>query len=75
MKFGYNWASCFRREMFEIVDGRGRTKEPAYTISSPGAFGSGELKSLSLRPQPMIHVQVSGWFWIISVQYLSSQQR
>ena len=34
---------------FEIVDGRrttydGRTTEPAYTISSPGAFGSGELK-------------------------------
>ena len=41
---------------FEIVDGRrttddgrrttdGRTTEPAYTISSPGAFGSGELKN------------------------------
>ena len=39
---------------FEIVDGRrtdgrrtddGRTTEPAYTISSPGAFGSGELKT------------------------------
>ena len=32
---------------FEIVDGRrtdGRTREPAYTISSPKAFGSGELK-------------------------------
>ena len=29
---------------FEIVDGRRKT-EPAYTISSPGAFGSGELKS------------------------------
>ena len=27
---------------FEIVDGR---TEPAYTISSPGAFGSGELKT------------------------------
>ena len=27
---------------FEIVDGR--TTEPVYTISSPGAFGSGELK-------------------------------
>ena len=23
----------------------GRTTEPAYTISSPGAFGSGELKN------------------------------
>ena len=31
---------------FEIVDGRRRTTEPAYTISSPGAFGSGELKSI-----------------------------
>ena len=35
---------------FEIVDERRtddgrRTTEPAYTISSPGAFGSGELKS------------------------------
>ena len=30
---------------FEIVDGRRRTTEPAYTISSPGAFGSGELKT------------------------------
>ena len=32
---------------FEIVDWRttdGRKTEPAYTISSPGAFGSGELK-------------------------------
>ena len=33
---------------FEIVDGQrttdGRTTEPAYTISSPGAFGSGEQK-------------------------------
>ena len=45
---------------FEIVDGRRtdgrtdgrttdgrRTTEPAYTISSPGAFGSGELKICS----------------------------
>ena len=35
-------------KLFEIVDGRTtdgrRTTEPAYTISSPGAFGSGELK-------------------------------
>ena len=29
---------------FEIVDRR-RTTEPAYTISSPVAFGSGELKT------------------------------
>ena len=36
------------KKSFEIVDGRrtddGRTTEPAYTISCPGAFGSGELK-------------------------------
>ena len=37
------------KKSFEIVDGRTtidgrRTTEPAYTISSPGAFGSGELK-------------------------------
>ena len=38
-------------KLFEIVDGRRkpddgrrRTTEPAYTLSSPGAFGSGELK-------------------------------
>ena len=34
---------------FEIVEGRrttdGWTTEPAYTISSPGAFGSGGLKT------------------------------
>ena len=38
---------------FVIVDGRRtddgrRTTEPAYTISSPGAFGSGELKTVDL---------------------------
>ena len=48
MKFGCNLPSSFRGEVFEIVDGRqrdGGTMEPAYTISSPGAFGSGEPKS------------------------------
>ena len=49
MKFGHNRSSCFRGGRFEIVDGRrddGRTltTEPAYTVSSPGVFGSGELK-------------------------------
>ena len=34
---------------FEIVEGRQRTREPAYTISSPGAFSSGELKSAEIR--------------------------
>ena len=40
MKFGYNLPSSFRGEPF------GRTTELAYTISSPGAFGSGVLKML-----------------------------
>ena len=30
------------------MDGR-PTTEPAYTISSPGAFGSGELKKVQVR--------------------------
>ena len=30
-------------------DGRRRTTEPAYTISSPGAFGSGELKKKEVQ--------------------------
>ena len=44
MKFGYNQPSSF-----EIVDGRTdrrpdeRTTKLAYTLSSPGAFSSGEL--------------------------------
>ena len=32
---------------FEIMDGR-RTTEPAYTISAPEAFGSGELKMFQM---------------------------
>ena len=44
------------------MDGRttdGRATEPAYTISSPGAFGSGELKYLFSTKEPneiLIHV-------------------
>ena len=36
---------------FEIVDRRtdGRLTEPAYTISSPRAFGSGELKINNIK--------------------------
>ena len=53
MKFGCNPPSSFRGEVVSncgqtdgqrMTDGR-QTKEPDYTISSPGAFGSGELKS------------------------------
>ena len=46
MKFGCNLPSSFRGEVI-LNCGRtddGRTTEPAYTISSPGVFGSGELK-------------------------------
>ena len=39
-------------KLFEIVDRRQMTTEPAYTISSPGALGSGELKGL--RPMAAI---------------------
>ena len=39
-----------QEKSFEIVDRR--TTEPAYTISSPGAFGSGELKIFA--PVPLI---------------------
>ena len=42
---------------FEIVDGRRRTTEPAYTISSPGAFVSGELKSKLVGKMTSYHVQ------------------
>ena len=58
---------------FEIVDGRqtddGRTTEPAYTISSPGAFGSGELKRghCSLNHQKKITHKV--WKWELLVLY------
>ena len=52
---------------FEIVDGRTtdgrRTTEPAYTISSPGAFGSGELKTTlnsfqSKKSQSYMHTNI-----------------
>ena len=46
MKYGCNRPSSFRGEVVgncgRTDDGR-QTTEPAYTISSPGAFGSGEL--------------------------------
>ena len=35
----------------------GRTTEPAYTISSPGAFGSGELKSYIYIQQSFFYVK------------------
>ena len=47
---GYIWnlatigSVVSEKKPFEIVNGRRRTTEPAYTIGFPGAFGSGELK-------------------------------
>ena len=43
---------------FEIVDGW--TEEPAYTISSPEAFGSGELNTIFFGGRGG---EVSGWGW------------
>ena len=43
MKFGCNQPVVSEEKSFEIVDGQWTT-EPAYTIISPGAFGSGESK-------------------------------
>ena len=42
---------------FEIVDGRRtdrRTTEPSHPISSPGAFGSGELKIPKIDKGPQL---------------------
>ena len=62
---------------FEIVDGRrttydgrrttdGRTTEPAYTISSPGAFGSGELKKVD---KPFLgNMRTRSWLAYVYVQ-------
>ena len=48
MKFGCNWPISYRGGHLKLWtdDGRtdGRTTEPAYTICTPGAFGSGEPK-------------------------------
>ena len=70
---------------FEIVDGRRttdgrrtddgrRTTEPAYTISSPGAFGSGELKIISelssVPPLTWSSVLQLVWpFWLLNLWY------
>ena len=46
---------------FQIVDGwtDGRTTEPAYTISSPCAFGSGELKKNNIDNQNALYSEGS----------------
>ena len=48
MNFGCNRPVVSEEKSLEIVDGRtdgrrteGRTTDPAFTLSSPGAFGSG----------------------------------
>ena len=45
MKFGYHRSMVSGKKSFESVDGRRRTTEPSVAISSPGNFGSGELKA------------------------------
>ena len=66
MKFGYNWPSSFRGEVVwncwrtTTDDGRRRTTEPAYTISSPGAFGSGELKSRKTKKESKKKIYSAG---------------
>ena len=47
MKFGNIGPVVSEEKSFESVDGR-RTTEAYHTISSPGAFGSGELKKKPL---------------------------
>ena len=47
MKFGHIWPCGFRGE---VVWKCGRTTEASHTISSPGAFGSGELKKVGGLP-------------------------
>ena len=54
MKFGSFCPVVSEEKSFESVDGRrtmddGRTKEASHPISSPGAFGSGELKNTKTR--------------------------
>ena len=46
MQCGYNLPSGFGEKSYQIVNRRRRqrTMVPAYTISSPGAFGSSKLK-------------------------------
>ena len=52
------------------MDGRrtdGRTTEPAYTISSPGAFGSGELKR-GRQKKRWKTISKSGQEWTLPAQ-------
>ena len=59
MKFGYSWTSSFRGEVVwncgrtTTTDDRRRTTEPSHPISSPGDFGSGELKMPDLKQSGM----------------------
>ena len=71
MKFGCNRSCSFRGEVIwncgRTTDGRTtddgrRTTEPAYTISSPGAFGSGEL--IKSYNRHALCFTVTSLFWI-----------
>ena len=52
------------------TDGR-RTTEPAYTISSPGAFGSGELKTVGI---PVFCVLNFSIFFLLKGNVLGGNQ-
>ena len=55
MKFGCKLHSSFRGEVIRNCGPTdGRKTEPAYTISSPAAFGSGELKTNRNKKSPVI---------------------
>ena len=54
------WTDDRRTTDGRTTDDRRRTTEPAYTISSPGAFGSGELK---IHIHLMRHLHFLGLFW------------
>ena len=60
MKFGVTTGPVVSEEKsFEIVDERRRTTQPAYTISSHGAFGSSKLKRviiLCTAVVTMVHI-------------------
>ena len=73
---GYSWnlvtigLVVSEEKSFEIVDGRRRTTEPAYTISSPGAFGSGELKRLfSVRECSDDPAAWLTWSWHVQMHF------
>ena len=56
-------------------DGRRRTTEPAYTISSPGAFGSGELKTIKVKHSAETHKPENRLFQLRRTDKSTGQKR